>query len=254
LQAGLLVAGRRALPWDFDAKNVTSGGATAAIVVAVAVIAYNLLHSATPAREGPTAAQKDVPTLSPKAEEIPVTKSAYAGLGEDYRKGGDDAKVTIVEFADFQCPACRSMTGTLDALQKEYGDRVLFVFRNYPLDAKCNSSISGSFHENACNAATLARCAGQYGKFWQFYETAYANQKDMSPTTLKQWANDVGLTDEQITQCQASQDILAKIKDDVALGNKLGIDSTPTIYINGRKVLGGRSAAELRTQIDQLLN
>lgn len=252
LQAGVLLVNKSKLPSGFDMKGMASGGVNAAIAVAAVIAIFNF---AKPTPRPATAANpKDMPTLAAKSEDIPIAKSAYAGLGEDYRKGSDDAVVVIQEFADFQCPACQRISSTLDALHREYGDRIQIVFRNYPLDPTCNSSVQSRIHEFACSAAVLARCAGQYGKFWEFHNLVFGNQREMSDAKLKEWALAVGLTNEQIDACTASQDIVAKIKDDVALGNRLDVTSTPTLFINGKKVLGGRGVAELKTEIDDLLN
>lgn len=251
LQVGSVFAYRRELPAGFSFKSVSSGGATAAIVVAVTIALWSAVKPSTPTgtAQGPAVA----PTPTTAAIEIPITRSAYAGLGEDYRKGSDTAKVVLIEFADYQCPACKSMHGTMEALFRDYGDKIQVVFRNYPLDSTCNPLIRNQIHPFACKAAVMARCAGQYGKFWQFQELAFDNQSSLSNIKLKEWAKQVGLTDEQIDVCWDSPDLLAKVKDDIDVGNKAGVDSTPTLYINGRKVMGDRSLAGLRAQIDNLL-
>jgi protein-disulfide isomerase len=76
----------------------------------------------------------------------------------------------------------------------------------------------------------------------------------MNAANLKKWGAEVGLSDEQMTTCLNSKDMKDKLAEDVALGNKLGVDSTPTLFINGRKLLGGRSINDLKSEIDQLLN
>ncbi len=254
LQGVALLVGREDIPKGFDLKNVFSGGTTAAIAVAAVVFGYSFLKPGKATNDQARDPAKPIPTVSDKTEDIPVAKSAYTGLGEDYRKGGDNAAVVIQEFADFQCPACKSIQGTLDELHREYGDRVLIVYRNYPLDQACNSSIRNKMHEHACSAAVMARCAGQYGKFWDYHKLAFDKQSEISAGNVRAWGAAVGLTPEQMDSCAASKDLLDKVKDDIELGNKLGIDSTPTVYINGRKVLGGRGINELRAQIDQYLN
>lgn len=254
LQFGVVAANKSKIPTGFDLKGTFSGGINAAIAVAAVVAIFNFAKPSVKPANSAGDPTKDLPTLAEKAEDIPIAKSAYSGLGEDYRKGSDDAAVVIQEFADFQCPACQRISTTLDALHREFGDRVQIVFRNYPLDPTCNSSVQSKIHEHACTAGVLARCAGQYGKFWDFHTLVFANQREMNDAKLKDWARSVGLTNEQIDTCMASQDIVAKIKDDVALGNKLGVTSTPTLFINGKKVLGGRGVAELKTEIEQLLN
>lgn len=257
LQLILVLVGKKELiPADFGAKSALNGATTAAIVVAVAVAGFNFLkpaHQPQPVSDPAAATRPTAAELGPKAEDIPLAKSAYSGLGEDYRKGGDEARVVIQEFADFQCPACAHMSQTLEQLHAELGDKVLIVFRNYPLDNSCNSAIKNKMHEWACKAAVMARCAGQYGKFWPYFELAYGHQQDINEANLKAWAKQLGITDEQVQACWSSPDLLNKVQDDIALGNRLGIDSTPTVYMNGRKVLGSRSPQDLKALVEEQL-
>jgi protein-disulfide isomerase len=253
-QAGVVYLGRDLFLRRFSVKEAFAGGASAAIAVAATIAVYNLAWKPLAQTASKNANDgKELPTLADQPQEIPIAKSAYTGLGEDYRRGSDTAKVTIVEFADFQCPACKSLAGTIEQLAYEYGDKILIVYRNYPLHRDCNASVGHSGHPQACKAAILGRCAGQYGKFWEWYQIAFENQAEMSDANLKAWAGKLGLTNDQIQTCWDSADLLAKVKDDVDLGNKLGVNSTPTLFINGRKVLGGRGIAELRGEIDRLL-
>jgi protein-disulfide isomerase len=251
LQLIVLAVGRKELiPDGFTLKSATNGAMSAAIAVAVVIAGFNFLKPTRSASsDTPQATNASEPQLLPKAEDIPLTKSAYAGLGEDYRKGGDNAAVVVQEFADFQCPACRAMGGTLETIHKEFGDKVLVVFRNYPLDHSCNPAV-GKMHEFSCKAAVMARCAGQYGKFWQYHDLAYGHQAEINDAHLKDWAKEIGLTPDQIESCWNSSDLMAKVKDDIAIGTKLSIDSTPSVYINGHKVVGRRGLDDLRADIN----
>lgn len=195
----------------------------------------------------------DASKLSSTTHEIPLSFSAYSGLGEDYRLGSDQAKVTIISFSDFQCPACRSMDKTLKQLKKEFGDKILIVYKNYPLDQACNATMRQAFHDRACETATLARCAGQYGKFWQYHDLAFEQQSGANKKSSKAWAKAVGLNDEQIQNCLKSKGILEKIQDDISLGNRLGVTGTPSIFVNNKKYRG-RGIQDFRHQINQILD
>jgi protein-disulfide isomerase len=142
----------------------------------------------------------------------------------------------------------------MTALHRDYGDKIQIVFRNYPLDKSCNVSMQSKMHEFACSAAILARCAGQYGKFWEYFRTVYANQEKISDANLKAWGLQIGLTQEQMDTCLASPDILAKIKDDVSLGNRLGVNATPTLFLNGQKIIGDKGINDIKRRIDDNLN
>jgi protein-disulfide isomerase len=185
---------------------------------------------------------------------IVTSKSAYAGLGEDYRKGSDSAKVTVVEFSDFECPACARAEPVLREVIESMGSKILFVFRNYPLDKACNGGVKNDMHKFACQAAVVGRCAGQFGKFWQFHDKSFAEQDKISLENIKSWGRDAGLTASQIDQCLASNDIMAKIKDDIAQGDLAGVTGTPAIFINGKKYAGGLSVAEINAAIQSELS
>lgn len=259
LQLGVLVAGRHELvPPGITSKSAFNGLTTAGVACGIVIAGYNFLKPAHQPEhldvpQSATSFKTADLRLAPKVEDIPLSKSAYAGLGEDYRKGGDGSPVVVQEFADFQCPACRALSKDTEQLHKEFGDRVLFVFRNYALDNSCNSAIQQKMHEFSCKAAVMARCAGQYGKFWAYHDLVYGNQTDINNLRLKEWAQKIGLTSDQIEACWTNKDLLLKIQDDIAVGNRLGLDSTPTIYINGRKVVGGHAIDDLRSDINDAL-
>lgn len=253
-QGAALFAARRDLPKPFRLSGVAQAGGTAALVVAMVIAGFQYLKPSlapTPPPGLPSTQPKQA--LLDKALDIPLAKSAYTGLGEDYRKGGDNAAVVIQEFADYQCPGCAQMAQVLTNLQKEYGEKILVVYRTYPLDSGCNSAVQGRMHDYACKAAVMARCAGQFGKFWAYHDKLYSSQQDINETNLKQWARDLGLPGDQIESCWLSKDIETKIKDDIELAGRIGVDSTPTLFINGRKVIGSRDIDSLRAHIDTLL-
>lgn len=255
LLAGLVWAQRQTIFAQGSLGRILNGTWSGAIAVLVIVIGFQFLKPYITPHVGNQSTQPQIPALAKDQAEIPLSLSAYSGLGEDYRKGSDQAKVVIHEFADFQCPACKQASQSLEELSKEYGSKILIVFRNYPLDNSCNSSITNKMHDFACSAAVFARCGGQYGKFWQAHDLLFQNQMDLNEQNFQTWATkDLGLTEEQWGTCQKSPDILNKIKDDVAIGNKIGVDSTPTILINGRKVLGRRDRESLKALIDEELN
>lgn len=190
--------------------------------------------------------------LSEKIYDIPVFRSAYAGLGEDYRKGNDNASVVLVEFADFQCPGCGALARNLERIIAEYGDRISVVFKNYPLDSSCNSS-AGPIHPEACEIAVLARCAGSQGKFWQYHDLVFLQQSQIKKGVPVQLAQQVGLDDSTIQQCLSSDDLLAKVKEDIAQGHSAEVHSTPSVFINGRRYTGGRDVVSLSQVLDLLL-
>ncbi len=237
-------------------KVLFNGLTTAAMVVAMALVGYNFLKPSpknSPAVDSNTEAPLESQILGAKTNSIVVSKSAFSGLGEDYRKGGDEAKVIITEFSDFECPACARAVPVLREVAAEFGNRILFVFKNYPLDKSCNASMQGDLHKFACQAAIVGRCAGQFGNFWAFHDKAFAEQSSISLANIKAWGKGAGLTEAQMDQCLASSDVLAKVKDDIAQGDQAGVTGTPAIFINGRKYNGGFSAIQLKQAIESEL-
>jgi uncharacterized membrane protein/protein-disulfide isomerase len=151
----------------------------------------------------------------------------------------EGAKVLVVKFNDFQCPACgqsylqyKPIFAKYDA---EQPGAVKLVLKDYPLNRDCNDALGQTIHSAACEAAVAVRLAGAHHKTEAMEEWLYTHQPAMTPPSVRQAARDVG----QITDFDAKyQSTLSLVKGDVALGRQLGIKSTPTFFINGVKVEG----------------
>ena len=247
---------RAEIPKDWGIKNLYNGAFYMLLALLGSMAGFQIFEPMPTNNFTPDLPQtaEDARELINKmqAPQIRVDKSAYSGMGEDFRKGGDDAKVTIVEFADFQCPACASAAETMNQLAQEFGDRILIVFKNYPLDGSCNKNMGGSAHQHACQAAITARCAGQFGKFWPMHDKIFSEQRKIDKERLRLWSLEMGISKDQFDECLASQDILAKIKDDIAQASQLNIQGTPAIFINGMPA-ASRSYSALRSQISFML-
>jgi protein-disulfide isomerase/uncharacterized membrane protein len=250
------------LPPTMNFQNLNNGSIYPLVGVAVAVLAFQLLKPTSRdfkqdlpqfGEQGNSGAGSEPVVLAPQPSDIKVYTSPFSSYGEDYRKGNDAAKVKVVEFSDFQCPACKTAAATVKKLAEEFGDSILIVYKNYPLDESCNSAIKRKFHDFACESAIMARCAGRFGKFWQFHDLVYARQNEINSENLKAFAKEVGLTDAQIAECVDSKDLLTKVKDDIEMANKAGVDATPTFFINGRKVLEIRSEEGLSSAVRKAL-
>jgi len=151
----------------------------------------------------------------------------------------DGAKVLVVKFNDFQCPACgqsyqqyKPIFAKYDA---EHPGAVKLVLKDYPLNRDCNDALGQTIHSAACEAAVAVRLAGAHNKTEAMEEWLYTHQPAMTPPSVRQAAHDIG----QIPDFDAKyQSTLSLVKGDVALGRQLGIKSTPTFFINGVKVEG----------------
>jgi protein-disulfide isomerase/uncharacterized membrane protein len=171
--------------------------------------------------------------------------------------GPKDAPITIVEFSDFQCPACRMGAVTMNAVFNRYPGKVRLVLRNFPWDPSCNPMVERPMHQVACLAARTAVCANKQGKFKEVYENIFEHQSILntqgsgSPTEL---AKAAGANPEQIASCVNAPETSAFVTQDVEEGRRLGIQSTPTFFVNGLKIEGGFPAPIWYKLIDRLLS
>jgi protein-disulfide isomerase/uncharacterized membrane protein len=156
-----------------------------------------------------------------------------------HAKGRPDAPVTIVEFSDFECGHCKLAYEGLKQALPLYGEQVQVRFHHFPLDGTCNPSIPpGGGHKYACLAAMAAECAGAQGKFWPYHDQLFEHQPQFTREDLLRYGDAVGLDRAAFLACLDSDAPRAAIRQDVASGTRLGIDSTPTLYLNGRTVRG----------------
>ena len=139
------------------------------------------------------------------------------------------APVTVVEFSDYQCPFCGRVTPTLKRLRDTYGDRLRIIWKDFPLR---------DIHPNASKAAEAAHCAGEQGKYWEYHDKLFASQSALAPDSLKEHAASLGIDPAAFSACLESSRYAARILQGIEEGRTLGIDSTPTLFINGRKIDG----------------
>lgn len=147
---------------------------------------------------------------------------------DSWKIGTDSAKVTLVEFSDFQCPACKGAEPVVTQIQDKYKDKILFVYRHFPLPV----------HEFAMDAAVAAEAAGKQGKFWDMRDKLFKISPDLGRDKLIAAAKDIGLNTDEFTKDLDSQDLRQKVLNDESDGTKAGVDATPTFFINGAKLVG----------------
>jgi predicted DsbA family dithiol-disulfide isomerase len=140
-------------------------------------------------------------------------------------RGPQDARVTIVEFADFECPFCGRMEPVFRQVLQQYPHDVRLVFRQMPLP---------DLHPNAMHAAQASLCAGQQRRFWEMHDAMFANQAALDEAGITQTATRLGLEAQPFTDCLNSAPVSAAIKADTDAGNALGVNGTPGIFVNGR--------------------
>lgn len=187
-------------------------------------------------------------TANIKGEKVDVS------VDDDPMLGNPKAKITLVEFSDFQCPFCRSFWGgAFQQIKKEYIDtgKVKFVYRDFPL----------SFHPGAQPASEGAECADDQGKFWEFHDKIFGEQAkqgggtiQFSENDVREWASGVsGLDMNKWNECFNSNKYQQEVKKDFDDGSKYGVSGTPTVFINGKPVVGAQPFSAFKAEIDKLL-
>ncbi|MCA9360795.1 thioredoxin domain-containing protein [Candidatus Kaiserbacteria bacterium] len=161
------------------------------------------------------------------------TKDSNAGVEIiQHITGNPESEVKLVEYSDFQCPACGAFHPVVKQLLSEYGDRISFEYKSFPLS---------NIHPNALSAAMAAEAAGQQDKFFEFHDLLFDNQSEWSavsvPTTFfLQYAEEIGLDIEQFKKQMKSTLLRDKVKADFDEGRELGVTGTPSFFLNGNKM------------------
>jgi len=157
--------------------------------------------------------------------------------------GPETAKVTVVEFSDFECPYCSRAATVTTQLKEKYGDKVRFVFRQFPL----------SFHKSAQGAAEASMAAHAQGKFWEYHDLMFKNQRELSPEALEGYAKTLGLNVAQFKKDLDSHKFAEQVKSDIALGTQVAVGGTPTLFVNGARVANPTDLAQVSQEIDKAL-
>ena len=155
-------------------------------------------------------------------------RESIEALPEDPARGPADAPVEIVEFSDFDCPYCQRATETIERLIEEFAGQIRFVYKDYPLPT----------HPDAFKAAEAGNCAHEQDHFWELHDTMFANQGALSVEELHAYAENLGLDTDAFAECLDSGRHTATVERDMTIGDGYGVSSTPTLFLNGRPVLG----------------
>lgn len=215
-------------------------------------------------KKGQSAIQKELEAikslLQPKQPQPPVQPVNFVfTIDSDPFKGNKNARVTLIEFTDYQCPFCaRHSTQTAPQIDKDYiqSGRVKYVLRDFPIE---------SIHPQAFKGHEAADCAGESGKYWEMNGRLFANQKAMSPKDLLDHAQALALEMPKFQQCLDSGKYAAKIRKDLADGQKAGVQGTPSFFLalpepnDGivkavRMIRGAQPYAAFKEAIESLLS
>ena len=142
-------------------------------------------------------------------------------------QGASAARVKVEEFSDFECPACKAAQPTAEDVIKTFGDQILFSYRHYPLVTA---------HLQAYTAALAAECANDQGKFWEYHDSLFEHQPNLAKRDLKTYATDLKLNMDSFNACLDSRAKNSVVRADMAEADKRGVNSTPTFFVNGKRV------------------
>jgi len=148
--------------------------------------------------------------------------------GKDHIQGPASAPLVLVEYGDYQCPSCGESYLILKSVQQQLGNKLRFIFRNFPLEE----------HPDAFGAAMAAEAAALQHKFWEMHDLLYSNQLYLGSEDLFSYAQEIGLDMEQFEEDLQSEALAAKIRADFDGGERSGVTGTPNFYINGEKYDG----------------
>jgi protein-disulfide isomerase len=180
-------------------------------------------------------------------EQVPVTVAlappkAKVELAEAQISGPKTARVTLVEFADYECPYCQRVAQDVKKLKEEFGDRIAFSYKDFPLPN----------HTRAEKAAEAARCASKQDKFWEFHDELF-HSRELDVDQLKAQARALQLNSVQFDKCLDSGEQAGAVAKDRKEGVRLGISGTPSFFVNGHYLSGALDYATLRQVVEQQL-
>jgi protein-disulfide isomerase/rhodanese-related sulfurtransferase len=158
--------------------------------------------------------------------------------------GNPQAPVTVVEFADIECPACAPAEAAAREIRQKYASQIRFVFRHFPL---------GRIHPRAEKAAEASECAAAQGKFWEALERFYRGRDDLSEAALARYAGELGLDVGRFSQCLSSGEMAARVQRDLEDGRALGVRATPTFFVGQKMLEGTLEPANFARLFDQEL-
>ncbi len=187
--------------------------------------------------------QAEKQAQAPQDEDAPTRYDIPVGDNPMY--GPADAKITIIEFSDFECPYCRKWTVEVwPKLRQEYEGKIRLVYRDYPLYG---------VHANAASAAEAANCAHEQGQFWPFHDKLFERSQGFSQDAYQSYAQEIGLDAQKFTECVEQQKYKKTVEDDFAFASEFGIRSAPTFFINGLAIVGAQPYMTFKRIIDDEL-
>src|SRR5262245_47922085 len=171
---------------------------------------------------------KTAPPAAPQRPQVDPNKVYNIPTGGSPARGPDNAKVTVVEFSDYQCPFCGQAEGLVKQVLETYPKDVRLVFKQFPLT---------SIHPNAMPASKAALAAGRQGKFWEMHHLIFENQRQLGPEKYTEFAEKLQLDVPQFQKDMESPEILAQINREMQEGKAADVTGTPTLFVNGKRLM-----------------
>jgi protein-disulfide isomerase len=164
---------------------------------------------------------------------------------DDHSRGPLDAKLTVVEYGDYQCPYCGQAYPIVEKLLSTFADSMRLVFRNFPL---------AEVHPHAEAAAEMAEAVGLQGKFWEIHDALYENQRDLSDAALRRYAEGVGADVDEAVKVIADGGPVQRVEDDFEGAIRSGANGTPTFFVNGERYNGSWTYEPFAEFLSELLD
>ncbi len=211
-------------------------GSAIGLAAIVALVAWGMLRSPPPPD----------PDFAIWYKALPQVESPPRG---GHAKGDPASTVVLAEFSDFECGHCAAAYRSLKSLWPRYRKDLRIQFHHYPLDSSCNPAMTSSFHRNACLAAFASECAASQDAFWPYHDLLFDNQRDLSRDNLIRFADEVGLDRDTFVKCLESDAARDAVARDIAEAARLQVQSTPTLFINKRTLVGAPNEQRLELAI-----
>lgn len=210
------------IAWGEDAAQANQAMATAQV-------AEQILVQTDKASEEANAQQPTTAAQQPQEQEL---KRYDVPVDGDPSIGPENAAITLIEFSDYQCPFCKKWHNEVFyRIREDYPDQVRIVYRDFPLT---------SLHPEAVPAAMAANCAYEQDAFWEFHEKLFTGELPLGKDTYNQYASDLGLDMQQFEECVSSEKYVNEVQADFQYAVQLGVQSTPTFFLNGIPLVGAQ--------------
>lgn len=226
--------------------SVTVYSSLSSLSTSIGAIKLAAAPGGAPAAQVAQQPQAQPQQAAPQQAQAPARAGSIKLDGLPYQ-GADNAKVTIVEYSDFQCPYCQRASSTVKQVLAEYGGKVKFYYKHFPL----------SFHQNAQKAAEAYECALEQGKQWEYYDKLFEKSQGdgtgLNAADLKKYARELGLDGTAFDSCLDSGKMAGKVSADTAEGSQNGVSGTPAFFINSEPLVGAQPYPAFKEVIDRKL-